>query len=239
MIQRVVSPTRSFFSENVVSRRQPAVIMGAMTDWHSQNWSDTYLAERLKDKKFRVNQTRDGRFGIRSTRPRPGETAMTCTFSEFLRLIEAAPDCVHYMEQVTIDESTGGLREEVDFVDFLDASLVASVNFWYSQKESRIPLHWDSRDNILAQVRGSKSVKLYSPDETEKLYPGLEGEQWASQIDMDAPDLDRYPRFQEAQVAAELTLHEGEMLYIPRRWWHHIITLSELSLSINYWYNEP
>ena len=236
MIQHLVSPTRRLFAEKVVSPAQPALIKGAMTDWNCLKWTDTYLAQQLRDQKFRVNQNSDGRFGIRSTRPRPGERAIMCTFSEFLRLMEDAPDCVHYMEQVPLNESTQRLREEVDFVAFLDTSLVASVNLWYSQKDSRIPLHWDSRDNILAQVRGSKSVKLYSPEQTENLYPGLEGEQWASEIDMDAPDLNRYPGFREATMAAELTLHEGEMLYIPRRWWHHIITLSDVSLSLNYWY---
>jgi hypothetical protein len=227
MIQRLVSPTRKFFFENVASQAQPAVIEGAMADWNCRKWTDTYLVEKLKNRRFQVNQTVDGRFGIRSMRPRPGETAITCTLGAFLKLIEAAPD-----------ESTGELREDVNFVPFLDASLVRSVNFWFSQRNSRIPLHWDSRDNILAQVRGSKSVKLYAPEQASNLYPGLEGEQWASQIDMDAFDLTQYPKFREAKVAAELTLEEGEMLYIPRRWWHHIITLSEMSLSINYWYDE-
>jgi len=238
MIQRLTSPTREFFFEKVVSPAQPAIIENAMTEWKCRKWTDTYLAERLKNRKFRVNQTSNGRFGIRSMRPRPGETAISCTLKEFLELIETTPDFVHYMEQVTIDESAGALREDVDFVPFLDASRVRSVNFWFSQRESRIPLHWDSRDNILAQVRGRKSVRLYAPEQADNLYPGLEGEQWASQIDMDAPDLTMFPKFRQATAAAELILDEGEMLYIPRRWWHHIITLSHLSLSINYWYEE-
>jgi ribosomal protein L16 Arg81 hydroxylase len=119
----------------------------------------------------------------------------------------------------------------------MDASLLKSMNLWYSQRESRIPLHWDTRDNVLAQVRGAKSVKLYAPDQSENLYPGLEGEMWASQVDMDAPDLRKHPKFTSAKVAAELTLREGEMLYIPRCWWHHIITVSEVSLSVNYWFD--
>ena len=238
MIQRLTTPTQKAFYETAVWTAQPVFICDAMNGWRCRNWNDSYLAERLGDRQFRVNQTRTGRFGIYSTRSRPGETIRQFTFRELLQSIEHEPDMVHYMEQVPLDASCGPLRDEVNYFECLEAALVQSVNLWYSQKGSRIPLHWDSRDNILAQVKGSKSVVLYAPDQTDNLYPGLEGARWASQVDIDEPDLQRHSAFARAQVAARFILNEGEALYLPRRWWHHIITLSDRAVSINYWYDK-
>jgi Cupin-like domain len=238
MIQRLINPTREAFYETAILPAQPAFICGAMKDWPCHHWNDSSLAEKLADRRFRVNQTKTGKFGIYSMRSRPGETMRQLTFQELLQSIEQEPGMVHYMEQVPLNASCGSLWDDVRYFDCVEASLAESVNLWYSQKDSRIPLHWDSRDNILAQVKGHKSVVLYAPDQTDNLYPGLDGAQWASQVDMDEPDPQKHPAFAQARVAAKFVLNEGEALYLPRHWWHHIITLSDRAVSINYWYDK-
>lgn len=236
MIPRLINPAREDFYRTAIRQAQPAFICGAMNDWPCRRWDDSYLAQTLADRKFQINQTKTGRFGIYSLRSRAGEITRQLTFNELLQSIEQEPGMVHYMEQVPLDRLGGVLASDVRYFDCVEPSLAESVNLWYSQKDSRIPLHWDSRDNILAQVKGSKSVVLYAPDQTENLYPGLEGAQWASQVDMDHPDLQTHPAFARARVAATFVLNEGEAVYLPRRWWHHIITLTDRAVSINYWF---
>ena len=35
--------------------------------------------------------------------------------------------------------------------------------------------------------------------------------------------------------ALTVTLEEGEVLFVPKHWWHDVLTLSPLALSVNHW----
>jgi hypothetical protein len=48
------------------------------------------------------------------------------------------------------------------------------------------------------------------------------------------PDAARYPLFQQA-ACAEVHLEPGDMLYMPRRWWHWV-TSFERNIAINVWH---
>lgn len=83
--------------------------------------------------------------------------------------------------------------------------------------------HFDTLDNVLCQVVGSKRVVLFPPSAYNDLY--MSGSSSAV-INLDAPDLVRYPRFIEAcKSAQEVILRPGDMLFFPAMWFHHITTL--------------
>ena len=46
-----------------------------------------------------------------------------------------------------------------------------------------------------------------------------------------------YPLFAEAQ-AIEVTLEPGDILYVPKHWWHFVEAL-DTSLSVNVWVDTP
>ncbi len=56
----------------------------------------------------------------------------------------------------------------------------------------------------------------------------------ATQVDMDAPNSERFPDF-EGLVHADCVLEPGEMLYIPPKWWHYVKSLS-VSFSVSFWW---
>jgi hypothetical protein len=55
-----------------------------------------------------------------------------------------------------------------------------------------------------------------------------------SLIDVENPDFDKHPEFRNA-VSIDIELSAGEMLFIPKLWWHHVRTL-EPSISVNFWF---
>jgi hypothetical protein len=60
-----------------------------------------------------------------------------------------------------------------------------------------------------------------------------------SLVDIDSPDLERFPRFAGARDAARTAeLGPGDALYIPSLWWHAVQSLDELGAMINFWWRD-
>lgn len=56
-----------------------------------------------------------------------------------------------------------------------------------------------------------------------------------SAVDVEAPDLARFPLFAHAQGAAQVLLAPGEMLFLPAGHFHHVRALTP-SVSVNFWF---
>lgn len=58
----------------------------------------------------------------------------------------------------------------------------------------------------------------------------------ASKVDLDNPDYMKFP-LAENLPFLDCILEEGEMLYIPPKWWHYVRSLS-LSFSVSFWWSD-
>ena len=97
------------------------------------------------------------------------------------------------------------------------------------------PLHHDPHYNLLAQVVGTKYVRLYHPKHSAKLCPYTTGlTQNSSQIDLDKQGHDPSPEFATLPFL-ECVLQPGQMLFIPPGWWHYVKALS-VSFSVSFWW---
>jgi hypothetical protein len=101
-----------------------------------------------------------------------------------------------------------------------------SAGLMIGPKNATIGLHQDFLHShaYLAQIVGQKKCVLFSPEDSAALYGG--------KVDIDAPDLDQFPLFRKA-TAYECTLEPGELLFLPSRWWHYVVSL-EKSITVNY-----
>lgn len=54
------------------------------------------------------------------------------------------------------------------------------------------------------------------------------------QVDLDSPDALRFPLFSDLPYW-DCILDEGEMLYIPPKFWHYVRSLSP-SASVSFWW---
>ena len=107
---------------------------------------------------------------------------------------------------------------------------------------ARTQTHYDTQLNIACNVSGRRRFTLFPPYCLPMLYPGpfdlTIGGTPVSLVDLDAPDLDRFPRFAEVwQEAVVADLEPGDALYIPYMWWHHVRATGPLNVLVNYWWN--
>jgi lysine-specific demethylase 8 len=87
---------------------------------------------------------------------------------------------------------------------------------------------------VLAQVVGSKYLRLYDAKYTDRLYTFSGALGHNSAVDIDSPDYEKHPLFKDLPCWQTI-LKSGELLYIPRLCWHYVKSL-EMSFSVSFWF---
>ena len=145
----------------------------------------------------------------------------------------------YYVGSTTLDACLPGFRAEND-LDFGNLNPLASI--WIGNR-SRIAAHYDVPDNIACVAAGRRRFTLFSPDQLENLYPGpldfTPAGQQISLVDFHHPDFERFPGFRQAQEnALVIDMVPGDALFIPSMWWHHVESLDNLNILVNYWWRK-
>ena len=125
------------------------------------------------------------------------------------------------------------LKEDVDFSILNQHKLKNTVAGWIGPAGTVTGYHVDWGDNVLAQVCGRKEVRLVAPQESKYMYtsPRFDQGTTSSLVDVDNFDAERFPLFEKAQQY-RVVIHPGEMLFIPRGWWHYVRSLDK-SISVS------
>ncbi|MFJ6520999.1 cupin domain-containing protein [Streptomyces filamentosus] len=84
---------------------------------------------------------------------------------------------------------------------------------WTSQEG--FGTHWDDHDVVVFQVEGAKRWRIYGPTRVDPLYRDLEA-----------------PATPEGEPLAEIMLRAGDVLYLPRGWWHAVAATEGRSLHL-------
>ncbi|MES2444843.1 MAG: cupin-like domain-containing protein [Pseudomonadota bacterium] len=128
---------------------------------------------------------------------------------------------------------------EANRLDLIDAAVQPRI--WIGNNIQVAP-HFDLTENIGVVMAGRRRFTLLPPDQLPNLYPGpLEftpAGTPVSMVDLNDPDLDRYPLYAEAAKFAQVAeLAEGDGIYIPFHWWHAVDSLERVNAFINYWWS--
>jgi hypothetical protein len=97
--------------------------------------------------------------------------------------------------------------------------------------------------NIACVVGGQRRFTLIPPEQLVNLYVGpvdftIAG-QPLSLVDFLNPDYEKYPRFKDALAAAQIAeMEPGDAIYIPSMWFHHVESLSPVSVLVNFWWRD-
>jgi len=201
---------------------EPLVLRGAARDWPAFAWTFASLRDRAGDARVPIHTGRwkQARFLVE----RDGRT-------EKGRAAAFLDDMVHgrasgYLAGYELFREVPSLRADLAFPDvgFISADIV-----WIGPAGTSTPIHFDRVQNLYAQLRGQKRWRIWRPE--RKLRPELWG---FGGYAMSALDAGRGP---EAAGPPDIdwVLDTGDLLFLPKRWWHRVDTLSD-SISVNRWW---
>lgn len=226
------------FAREYLSPGKPVILTDALTRWKAMStWTLESLAARFPDRRVPF------KYGD-----------LTLTLGEFIpQVLASTPEKpAPYLTNLPIAEHLPELLSEISplpeifFPNWAERTFLhprirrdmrrgSMLELYIGGPGGNFPiLHWDgmSTHAFLMQIAGIKQYWVWPPSDSEYLYP-VDAPNMSPIRDIEHPDLDRYPLFARAR-ATTFTLHPGELLFVPSRWWHTARILSpSITVSTN------
>ncbi|XP_028991592.1 HSPB1-associated protein 1 homolog isoform X1 [Betta splendens] len=233
--------------------RKPAVFTDMTCDWPVLRWTAEHLAERCGDKpvRFRLGKKEGVKGPLFETQCSYIEAKLT----HFLRWTQnqSGTDVGPFVEYPYSDywayadykyiarlfHDQPFMFEDVKWSDFgFEGRDGKESTLWIGTEGANTPCHMDSYGcNLVLQVQGRKRWHLFPPEDTANLYPTripYEESSVFSRVDVLRPELGRFPAFRRARPHV-VTLQPGQVLYVPRHWWHYVQSVDPITVSVNSW----
>ncbi|MCO5598532.1 hypothetical protein L7F22_052629 [Adiantum nelumboides] len=140
-----------------------------------------------------------------------------------------------------------------------------AINLWIGTEKSRTSMHRDHYENLFSVIRGTKIFTVYPPCEAHFLcedeafdvfqWSIKQDESWTLEPSSTPPTpwipIDptqsssserniRYPLFSKALPPLTIEVKEGQTLYLPAGWFHHVSQKGDregVCICVNWWYD--
>eukprot|EP00922_Rhytidocystis_sp_ex-Travisia-forbesii_P065708 GHVS01097598.1.p1 GENE.GHVS01097598.1~~GHVS01097598.1.p1 ORF type:complete len:442 (+),score=55.64 GHVS01097598.1:2-1327(+) len=221
------------------SKEQPVVIRGYAANWSAcRKWSDfSYFRKVMGRRTVPIE--------IGSSYTDQAWTQRLMTVNKFLNVYvdNPHPPDVAYLAQHPIFEQIPELERDILMPDLAlcgkEGTLIRML--WLGPRNTVSPLHTDQYNNLFVQLAGRKYVRLYQPNQSERLYAFKEGlltntssiQSDITQTGIEVDDM--FPLFRQA-VYEEVILHPGDALFLPPKVWHFVKALDP-SASVSFWFD--
>lgn len=238
VIERQHRLTREEFYQRYYLLNKPIIITGMLDDWPAMSkWNLNYFKETVGDKVVQVQHGRntDANYEINTTQHRK-----SMTMREYVELIESAGKTNDfYMTANNTSSNRAELSElwkDIGRIpEYLDPASPDDGFLWVGPQGTRTPFHHDLTNNFMAQVMGTKRVKLIPACELPYMYNNFH---CYTPVDGYEIDYDKYPLMRNVQVL-ECDLKAGEILFLPVGCWHYVegleasVTVSFINFQLN------
>ena len=167
------------------------------------------------------------------------KAALKTVLGYFDEIREAEEDVALYLSSLEIHKYFENLLTETP--SYLNEDQYRA-GLWIGNK-IQVPLHNDFPNNVACVIGGRRKFTLIPPNQFENLYVGpidfTPAGRAVSMVDLQNPDLDKYPKFAVAlEHALTAELSPGDIIYIPSMWWHAVEGLDDFNVMLNFWWRE-
>lgn len=244
-VERVEHPlSLGEFLLNYYLPRRPVIIRTASLQqlgWRTHLWTNEYLSYKAGAHEVLVLKRKTG-----GDYAPERSTYVPMLFRDFVREVLESPQgsqdlYLNLQTDKVLEAPLLQLIGDFNIPHYFKDFRLRSINLWMGNSHSTIttPLHHDFNDNLYVVVEGCKHFTIFPPEQAPNLYTrgrltGIEpngciryaGTQFMphlSQIDIQHPDLARYPRYAVAESArVNLEVRSNEMLFLPAGWFHQV-----------------
>ena len=236
------SLTPDIFRDQYRKKVKPVVITGLLDE--DGEWNLNFLSEKLGDHEFNFRDYSKQKYDPEKKQPTAvgtGITAHRMRFSDYEKMLRSgeAREQDIYMAKCSLRDTplanpkfSTKIREQLGLTEKM-----SDLTMFTGPEGHTTGLHYDPYDNIFMQLSGVKKIILFPPSQVYNLYPysvighllhGPKRGCWYSQVNLNAPDLKRFPKLQEAlQHQYEVILRPGDSIYMPAGWWHEITIIGD------------
>ncbi len=235
-IERRAGLSGEEFLERYYAPGRPVILTGEMAGWPAlERWTAEYLAKTVGNREVEYQ-------GGRAANPRFEEQKdahrRTAAFDAFMAMIANGGEGNDaYITAYNSPRNADALAVLAKDLGHLDKFLTrqsgpAGGMMWIGTAGTFTALHHDLTNNLIAQVRGKKRLKIVPAAEVGRLYNA--SHVFSEITDLDDPTLDlaRYPKLAGLRVH-DVVLEPGEIIFLPVGWWHQVRSL-EFSVTITY-----
>ncbi|XP_017324999.1 HSPB1-associated protein 1 homolog isoform X2 [Ictalurus punctatus] len=232
---------------------RPAVFLNMTDNWPGRDWTLEHLALCLEEKpvRFRIGKRCEQKAPLFETEcsyveatlteflcwMRGSDAASVGPFADYPLSEYWAYADYKYISLLFQDKDT--MFKDVVWSDFgYPGHDGRESTLWVGTNGANTPCHLDSYGcNLVFQIQGRKRWHLFPPDDAECMYPTripYEESSVFSQVNVKRPDMRRFPAFRRAR-SYFVTLEPGQVLFVPRHWWHYVESVDPVTVSVNSW----
>lgn len=238
-IPQIECPSVEVFRKRCFDALQPALLLDTIQHWPAmRKWRDlNYILKIAGNRRVPIE--------IGSNYATDEWSQQLVKIRDFLRrqfLVQESvgnEKNVEYLAQHELFDQIPALKCDISVPDYCTLgkceSTAVDIKAWLGPSGTISPLHFDPKHNLLCQVFGAKRIILAEPSSTPNLY-AHETEFLSNTSQIDAAQLNEelFPLVKHVKFY-NLTLQEGDCLYIPPKWWHYVRSLNE-SFSVSFWW---
>lgn len=217
-VPRVKGIRKEEFLEDYFLPRLPVVFEDLSANWPAADkWNLNYFREKAGDIVVPLYDGKPAKGRQNSHGP-----ARKMTMAEYIDILEAGPTDLR-MFFFNLLQNCPDLIDDFKYPDLGVKFFKKLPVLFVGGEGAKVVMHYDMdlANNFHFNFAGRKKILLYPPEQTKYLYKVPYSIVSMEIIDMDNPDLEKYPALAKAS-GYEVILEHGEALYIPSQWWHFI-----------------
>lgn len=228
-IQEIAGIDSRAFKQNYIDEGKPVLLKGYAKNWGAtKKWNLDFFLSIEKDESILLldnNYIQDSH-GFKKA-----------SFKDYILKLKESENnqenVKEYLTTLNIFHYFPELKEDIDFSFYEKHTTSNVVSAWIGPSGTISDFHADTANNVYAQIKGRKMFIICAPKFNRNMYRSNKHIYGAVACGVNINHFDekRFPNFKNS-VFHTIILEPGDVLFLPKKWWHYVQSL-EPSISIS------